>query len=161
MILTGCAHNQHNIRKDGSFPNINLGVAMFHNETFQPGIEETLTNLVIDEFLADGRVHIVNVSKADYLVKGLVVHYNRSIAAVDRFDNTTLYAISIGADIEVWDLQNNKVIRKLSNVKIDSTYVPLRNNIDFETESEARRRVLEDLSEEIVFQLSEPLNDIE
>ena len=151
MILCGCANQRSNIRSNNDSPS--LSVILFHNDTFQPGLEEKLTNLTIEEFLADGRAVVENDSDAEILLEGRIKKYTRSILSLDGNDDVNLYQLAISVDIPILNSHSKETIGFLSNVNITTTYVPKRNDIEFETETEAQNRLLEDLAEEIVYQL--------
>lgn len=54
---------------------IKIFIPLFSNETFQYGLEETLTRSIRDEFLLDGRIEIAEEEEADLRLQGKIIHY--------------------------------------------------------------------------------------
>ncbi|MFB3896087.1 MAG: hypothetical protein ACE14V_07280 [bacterium] len=52
-------------------------------------------------------------------------------------------------------VQMNEIIRQRKAVLANTTYIPKRSRIEFETEQEARYRLLPDLADEIVNRIFE------
>ena len=150
IFLSGCAHQKGTIGRYDHYPSINIST--FHNDTFQPGLEEKLTNQLTEEFLADGRVSVENANK-EINIAGRIKKYTRIILAVNGKDDVTLYQLSISVDLHVLDIYSVNTIAHYPNINVTTTYVPQRSNIEFETETDAQVRLLEDLAEEIVYQL--------
>ena len=151
ILLSGCAHYHSSLGKNEKYQT--LAVNLFHNDSFQLGLEEKLTNSMIEELLADGRVDVENESNAELIIDGRIKRYTRSILSLDSNDNVTLYQLTISVDIDVLNTQSKETIVRIPNINTSTTYVPTRSNIEFETETDAQKRLLEDLSEEIVYQL--------
>jgi len=154
FILAGCSTQNQYLRKDHQ--QTDLVVDMFKNQSFQPGLEEKLTRILSEEFLSDGRYHLVNedISSSGIRLKGTITQYTRNIISVDANDKVTLYQISLTVNIEA-----HKADKSLAynGITLNTTYVPLRDNIDFETEFEAQERLMEDLAEEISYKVSKDI----
>ncbi|MCC6544999.1 MAG: LptE family protein [Nitrospirae bacterium] len=60
-----------------------LFIPVFENKTMEPIIEEDLTVAVVREFLKDGRIEVVDKSKADMILKGSVVSYKETPVSFD------------------------------------------------------------------------------
>ena len=149
--MYGCAYQKGSIGQNTHFPT--MAFTMFHNESFQPGLEERLTNLTMEEFLADGRVPVVNNEDADLTLTGRIKNYRRSILALDSNNDVSLYQISISVDMNVLNTHTLGTVGHYPDINMSTTYEPQRSSIEFETEIEAQKRLLEDLSEEIVYRL--------
>jgi hypothetical protein len=150
ILFYGCAFHNGDLGENHSSP---LCIELFHNDSFQPGLEEKLTKIIVEEFLADGRVPIVNDNDSELTMKGIIKSYTRTILTVDGNDNVSLYQLAITVDLNVLNTQTSETISHNQSIQVTTTYVPQRSNIEFETESVAQKRLLEDLAEEIVYQL--------
>jgi outer membrane lipopolysaccharide assembly protein LptE/RlpB len=151
--LTGCAHIPVN-NLPGSVKTVS--VRMFKNETFQYGMEEKLTNAIIQELIADKRLRVVNTSEpADAVLSGTITNYTRNILATDRAGDIDLYSLSLTASFSLKVPQTNEIIRQRKAVLATTTYVPKRSRIEFEREQDARERLLTDLADEIIARIFE------
>ncbi|GAG90627.1 unnamed protein product, partial [marine sediment metagenome] len=52
-----------------------IAIPLFINETFQYGLEETLTKSIREEFILDGRLEITEKEEADLILQGKITHY--------------------------------------------------------------------------------------
>jgi len=153
VLLTGCATQKGSLSYSGERPEI--AVEMFHNQSFQPGLEEKLTRILNEELLSDGRYNLVNdTDTTGYTLVGNITQYKRNIVSVDSNDKVTLYQISLAVDINIHKSDKNYTYK---GIYVNTTYVPLRDNIDYESESDAQERLMEDLAEEISYRISKDL----
>lgn len=70
VFLGGCSYQWL-----GSSSGIKIAIPLFSNETFEYGLEETLTRSIRDEFLLDGRIEIAEEEEADLILQGKITHY--------------------------------------------------------------------------------------
>ena len=93
FILAGCSTQNQYLRKD--LQQTDLVVEMFKNQSFQPGLEEKLTRILSEEFLSDGRYHLVNedISSSGIRLKGTITQYKRNIIETNRANSRELKAI--------------------------------------------------------------------
>lgn len=153
ILITGCATQKGSLSYSGERPEI--VVEMFHNQSFQPGLEEKLTRILCEELLSDGRYNLVNdTDTTGYTLVGNITQYKRDIVSVDSNDKVTLYQISLTVDINIHKSENNFTYK---GIYVNTTYVPLRDNIDYESESDAQERLMDELAEEISYRLSKDL----
>ncbi len=151
IFLLGCANQKEILGKNEHYPSISI--TLFHNDSFQPGLEEILTNLTMEEFLADGRLKVENDAEAELDISGRIKKYTRTALALDANDNVTLYQLVVSVDVNVLDTHTLETVAHYPNINVNTTYVPQRSDIEFETEIDAQQRLMEDLAEEIVYQL--------
>ena len=154
VCLTSCAGLNRNISASIKLPSSihTVAVQMFKNDTYQYGMEEKLTNLVIEELLADGRIKVINNPEtADAVLSGRIINYFRENIAADRSGVVDLYRITLTASVTLKQTKPEKIIRQAKQVTVTTTYVPKRSRIEFEKEQDARTRLLSDLAEEIVY----------
>ena len=71
MILMGGCTSQWLASSSGT----KIAIPLFSNETFQYGIEETLTKSIREEFILDGRIEITEEEEADLILQGKITHY--------------------------------------------------------------------------------------
>lgn len=129
-----------------------IAIPTFSNNSLQYGIETTLTDYVIKQFLMDGRLRVVSKDQADALLEGTIRKYLLEPLTYDVNNVVTQYRIKIVLDIRFIDLKENKVLWEQKEVGGitggRTTYNVSGNNI--ETEIEARQRIYKELAESVV-----------
>jgi len=70
VLLGGCSYQWV-----ASPSGIKIAIPLFLNETFQYGLEETLTRSIREEFILDGRLEITEEEEADLILQGKITHY--------------------------------------------------------------------------------------
>ncbi len=71
LVLMGGCTSQWLASSSG----IKIAIPLFSNETFQYGLEETLTKSIREEFILDGRIEITEEEEADLILQGEITHY--------------------------------------------------------------------------------------
>jgi outer membrane lipopolysaccharide assembly protein LptE/RlpB len=138
-------HCGYNLRGTGSFlpPNIKrMNIPMFKNLTTRFELDLKLTQSVIDEMVARGKVEITaNMESADAILIGEITSFNVTPIAFSKEATADRYNITVAAKITLKDLANQKIIFSNPNFQYLEEYeVP--EGVDFETvESEALDKV--------------------
>ena len=115
---------------------------------YRPGLENDVTNEVVDRFTFDGNLKIANREDADLVLKGSLTGYKQEPLRYDRSDDVEEYRIRITVDMEMTDVANNKILWKEIGFSGESTYMTkgrLRTS-----EDTARQEAMEDLARRIV-----------
>ncbi|MFH1824302.1 MAG: LptE family protein [Candidatus Firestonebacteria bacterium] len=129
-----------------------ITIPTFSNSTLQYGIETTLTDYVIKQFLMDGRLHIVGQEQADALLEGTIRKYLLEPLTYDVNNVIIQYRIKIVLDVKFTDLKENKVLweqKEMGGITGGRTTFNVSGS-NIETETEARQRIFKELSEDIV-----------
>jgi TolB-like protein len=138
LILSSCAHAPMCTLPE----HINsIHIPIFTNHTFQYGLEEIITDMVIEEFIKDGRLDVVDKKSAAAELKGDVIFYERVPFSYDREGNVAKYKVTIGVSFKLNDLTNNKLLwqekwhEKVLYIPSTSTYTPRESDITSEQEA--------------------------
>jgi len=111
VLLAGCGYRLSGTNRLP--PDIQtIAVPVFHNNTFEPTLENTLTSAVKQEFLTNSRLKVVNdPEEADLVVKGTVVSYGLTPLSFDRTRSVVLeYRVIIRAAVAVEAHRTQKVL---------------------------------------------------
>lgn len=76
-------------------------IPIFINQTFQYGLEEVITNMVIEEFIKDGRLEVRE--SADAELKGTVIFYEKAPFSYDKKGNVDKYKVTIRVSFGLTD----------------------------------------------------------
>ncbi len=138
-------HCGYHLRGTGSFlpPHIKkMNIPMFKNLTTRFELDLKLTQSVIDEIVARGKVEITgNMESADAILIGEIISFRVTPIAFSKEATADRYNITVRAKIVLKDLANQKIIFSNPNFQYVEEYeVP--EGVDFESvESEALDKV--------------------
>ena len=83
LLLTACGYHMAGTGSHLKTGAKSIFIPGFENKTMEPIIEEELTRDVIREFLKDGRIEVVDSSRADMILIGSVVSYKETPVSFD------------------------------------------------------------------------------
>lgn len=91
-----------------------IAVPVFHNNTFEPTLENTVTAAVKQEFLTNSRLTVVNnPDEADLVLKGTIVSYGLTPLSFDSSRTVVLeYRVHIRASVSVESPRSQKIFWK-------------------------------------------------
>jgi len=128
-----------------------MNIPMFKNLTTRFELDLKLTQSVIDEIVARGKVEITgNMESADAILIGEIISFRVTPIAFSKEATADRYNIIIAARITLKDLGNQKIIFSNPNFQYVEEYeVP--EGVDFESvESEALDKVAVKFARSIV-----------
>jgi outer membrane lipopolysaccharide assembly protein LptE/RlpB len=101
-----------------------ITVPMFYNETFEPGLENTVTSAVKQEFLTNSRLAVVNdPDQADLVLKGTIVSFGLDPLSFDRTKSVVMeYRVRIRASVLVVNGRTKKVLWKDAAMQSTAEY---------------------------------------
>lgn len=116
MAVTGCGYTTKSASM-GSLKTIHI--QDFENKItytteggkniYIPLLEVDVTNAVIDRFLFDGNLKVVDAEDADLVLKGKLLRYNRDVLRYTEDEDVWEYRISITVSLELWNEQTKTV----------------------------------------------------
>lgn len=71
-----------------------IAIPIVENRTFEYGAEERITDILIQEFLRDGRLEVVSREKADLLLEVDLTEYQLEQISVDNEEQTVVYRLN-------------------------------------------------------------------
>lgn len=87
-----------------------IAIPVFINGTYEPFIDTDVTKAVVDEFLADGRLKVVDREAADIILKGTVTKFEITPTSYTADTYVQSYNVSIGVSITIEDAKAHKVL---------------------------------------------------
>ena len=118
-LLSGCGYTQEAKLPSGIKT---IAVRTFKNEippkeqfAYRPGLEVELTNAIIDRFIFDGNLKVVEESKADAVLEGAVVSYEQEGVRFDRLESIEEYRLFLVIRFKLLDQRTNLVIMEEPN----------------------------------------------
>lgn len=121
-----------------------IAVPVLGNESVEYGIAEDLTSGIIERFVADNTLKVLASSKADAVLEGVIVKYERSAYTYDESDQVQEYKVDIVVKISLNKTDGSSVwedgaLRGYGIYKADS-----------ESEEDGKDRAIAKIAEDIV-----------
>ena len=89
-----------------------IHIPVFENTSSQPEIHRQLTSFVLQSFISDGRLEIVNKDEADLIVDATLSYYNLRNVAFSSQDLVSDIIIELEIDLKVTDQVKNEIFIK-------------------------------------------------
>jgi len=123
-----------------------IAVPTFQNETLEYGLEEEITQAVIEKFTEDNNLRVVSEERADSVVYGTIKAYKRRVAGFTAEEIANEYEIAIIVDVVVRDRVKSKELWREEGMARTTNYF-----VDqVESERDGRRPAIEQIAEDIV-----------
>jgi len=94
-----------------------IAVPAFINNTNEPYVDLEVTKAVVDEFIADGRLRIVDVEAADLALRGTVVKYDVAALSFTASVFVQQYRVRIVVNASLDDLKTKKTLWRENNIE--------------------------------------------
>lgn len=122
-----------------------IAIERFDNKTTEYDLADRITDLVIDEFLADGTMKVVSVENADAILVGVLTSYLRNPHEYDESGVVSSYSVTLTFDVLLKDPNDNdsEIWREI--MVQEGIY-----NIDSQTEQDGQSEAVQSLIVEII-----------
>jgi len=128
-----------------------IAIPVFENATAEYSIERDITQAVIDRFVQDNHLKVVDERSANGVLRGRVVLYRNAVFGFANAQEANEYRVTITVAITVKDLVKNREMWKDDNlVKTSNYYVVDVPGQKAETELDGRKAAISKIAEEIV-----------
>ncbi len=121
-----------------------VSVPEFENKSLQFGLQQDLTQKLIDRFIQDNTLKVVAAADADAILRGEVVRYERTAYTYDKSDNVSEYKVNIYVNF-VLERKGGKILLERQNLLGWGVY-----DAASETEDDGRLEALDKLARDIV-----------
>ncbi len=111
MLLPSCGY--HLSGMGGLVPEGSKSIAVptFVNGTREPSVDIMVTQAVVDEFLADGRLKVTDPERADIVLKGKVVKYDVTALSYTKDGSfVQQYRVTLVVDASLEDPRSRKIL---------------------------------------------------
>jgi hypothetical protein len=98
-------------------------IPMCKNTSYQSGIEELATNAVIEAFVADGRINVVEEKYADAMLEIVITKYISAPSVSDGEDFPVQRTATVLADVTLWEPNETEPTIELKQVTASSFHI--------------------------------------
>ena len=111
----GCGYSLHPSLPSGIKT---LEVPVLENKTSEPGIEDFLTQALIQAIVNSGTAKMArSAESADARLEGQIVGYALTSLAFDKTSNVTAYRLTVALSLTLRDLRKNEVVWKQDRIE--------------------------------------------
>lgn len=90
--------------------------------TYAPLLEVNITKEVIDRFIYDGNLKVVDEVNADLMLTGELIDYNRQVLRYDVSDEAEEYRLSLAVSLKLRDRRSDEIMWEEQNFIGDAAY---------------------------------------
>jgi hypothetical protein len=99
-----------------------LAVPVLKNTTTEPGLEQEVTDALVNRFLQDNKLRIVPESEADLVVSGAIVRYTNSVFGFNAREQAQEYQVAVGVQLTARDRVKNREMWRDDNLVRTTNY---------------------------------------
>lgn len=130
-FISSCGYTQ-----EAKLPNNikTIAIETFKNEippeeqfAYRAGLEIELRNTLVERFLLDGNLKVVDESEADAILTGSIISYEQEGLRFDKLESVEEYRLFLVVKFELIDRRTNKIIIREPNFSGRSEFFVNRN----------------------------------
>lgn len=122
-----------------------VAVPLFEDQTQEYGLRETLTQKLVDAYVQDNTLKVVNQKNSDSILYGTITAYLREAHTFDENENVKEYRVRVFVKATLEETKKKKIIWEEDNLEGWAIY-----SASDETEDDGKEKALQKLAEDIV-----------
>lgn len=122
-----------------------IAIPLFENQTQEYGIREELSEKLVQAFVQDNTLKVVNEKIADSILKGVITKYEKVAHTFDEQENVTEYIVRIYVKVVLEDKNHSKNIWQEESLQGWGIYSATE-----ETEQDGKTKAIAKLAEDVV-----------
>ena len=128
-----------------------IAIPPFENETSEYTLEQDVTDAVVQRFVGDNHLRIVDEKSADCVIKGKLTEYRNAIFGISNSDLAQEYRVTIGVSVVFKDqVKNREIWHDDELVKTANYYVQPVPGQQAKTELDGRKEAIQKIADEIL-----------
>ncbi|MBI1977721.1 MAG: LptE family protein [Candidatus Omnitrophica bacterium] len=131
FVIVGCGYTQE-AQIPGGVKTI--AIRTFKSEippqeqyAYRPGLEIELTNALIDRFIFDGNLKVVDEKRAEAILEGSIISFEQEGLRFDRLESVEEYRLFLVVKFKLIDRRTNKVLIEEPNFSGRAEFFVNRN----------------------------------
>jgi outer membrane lipopolysaccharide assembly protein LptE/RlpB len=149
LIAASCAYTTSSALLPSHLKTI--AIPVFENATTEYTLEQEITDAVIQRFVQDNHLKVVDERSANAVLKGRITVYRNAVFGFSQSTQAQEYRVTLGASVTFKDqVKNRELWSEPDMVKSANYYVVDTPGDSARTELDGRKRASAKLAEEIV-----------
>lgn len=99
-----------------------VAIPVFENATGEYQLERTITDAVIERFVVDNHLRVVDERSADLVIRGRVVAYRNIVFGFNNATNAEEYRVTIGVAVLARDQVKNREMWRMDDLVRTANY---------------------------------------
>ena len=146
--LSGCAYTAGSSLLPSHLRTV--AIPTFENGTTEYLLEKEITQAVIDKFIADNHLKVVDEKSANAVIRGKVTQYKNSVFGFTQNSTSNEYRVTVAVEVTFKDLVKNRELWSGEIVKTANYYVQDVPGQAAQTELDGRKEAINKISDEIL-----------
>ncbi|NOT35307.1 MAG: LptE family protein [Candidatus Eisenbacteria bacterium] len=148
-LASGCAYTTSTALLPAHLKSV--AIPVFENGTSEYQIERTLTDVVIERFVSDNHLRIVDEKSADLVIRGRIRSYRNAVFGFNTAANAQEYRVTVGVEVTARDRVKNREMWHLDDlVRTANYYVVPVPGAEATDEIGGRSAALKKIADEIL-----------
>ncbi len=155
-VLSGCGYHLPGQGSDLPGNIRTLYIELFTNQTFEPSLENLVTNDLSEQFARKRSLRLVeDPSRADAVLSGAIAGYSTAAASYDRTDRITEYRATMKVSAVLRRFRDDKILWKGTVSWSEEYPADLDKAAQEDNEAAAIERISERVAEELFFRITD------
>ena len=148
LVCTGCGYTASPALLPQHLKTV--AIPVFENGTPEAQLEQQLTDAVVQVFVKDNHLKIVDEKSANAVVRGKVTQYKNAVFGFSSTSQATEYRVTIGVQITFKDLVKNRELWSDEIVKSAIYSVQQSPGQQVKTELDGRKDAISKVADEVL-----------
>ena len=128
-----------------------MAIPVFENATTEYTLEQDVTNAVIERFVKDNHLRVVDEHSADAVIRGRLIGYKNAVFGFSAANRSQEYRVTLTCSVVFKDLVKNREIWNEPNlVKTANYFVVDVPGESARTELDGRKEAITKIADEIL-----------
>lgn len=128
-----------------------IAIPVFENNTAQHGLDQELTQAVIDKFVQDNHLKVVDERSANSVLRGRIVNYRNAVFGFSVETQAQEYRVTVAVAVTLKDVVKNREMWNDENlIKTVNYYVVDVPGQTARTELDGRKEAIQKIADEIL-----------
>jgi outer membrane lipopolysaccharide assembly protein LptE/RlpB len=128
-----------------------VAIPVFENGTPEAELEQQVTDAVVQRFVRDNHLKVVDEKSASAVLRGRVTQYKNSVFGFSNTEQANEYRVTIAVEVTFKDLVKNRELWSDENlIKTSNYYVQDLAGQTAKTEIDGRREAVLKIADEIL-----------
>ncbi len=127
-----------------------VAIPVFENGTPEAQLEQQLTDAVVQRFVKDNHLKIVDEKSANAVIRGKVTQYKNAVFGFSSTAQANEYRVTVGVQVTFKDLVKNRELWSDLIVKSSNYYVQDVPGQEAKTELDGRKEAITKIADEVL-----------